>query len=134
MERRGDSALDAGIVRSVAVAAVSAEIPQEIPNFEPTIVNRPARAAKRTLKTVVFNARTGARFDGILACLRRPPLADADVIMLCEADWRMRRSAGREIAADLAAAARYELRLWSRVRESAFVAPGLGLSRQCDSE
>jgi endonuclease/exonuclease/phosphatase family metal-dependent hydrolase len=104
MERRGDSSVDAGIVGSGAAAAVSAEIPGGILKFETTIVNRPARAVKRTLKTVVFNARTGARFDGILACLRRPPLADADVIMLCEADWRMRRSAGREIAADLAAA------------------------------
>ena len=72
--------------------------------FGITIVNRPARTAHRGLKVVVFNARSGARFQGILACLRRPPLADADVIMLCEADWQLRRSFGREIAADLATA------------------------------
>ena len=78
---------DARHRRTVAVAAVSAKSSGN-PAVRTTIVNRPARAAQRTLKTVVFNARTGARFDGILACLRRPPLADADVIMLCEADWR----------------------------------------------
>jgi endonuclease/exonuclease/phosphatase family metal-dependent hydrolase len=100
MERRGESSVDAGIVGSGAAAAISGEFPK----FETTTVNRPARVVKSTLKIVVFNARTGARFDGILARLRRPPLADADLIMLCEADWRMRRSAGREIAADLAAA------------------------------
>ena len=65
MERRGDSSFDAGIVGSGAAAAVSAEIPAGILKFETTIVNRPARAVESTLKTVVFNARTGARFDGI---------------------------------------------------------------------
>ncbi len=75
----------------------------EVPAFGTTIVNRPARAARNTLKTIVFNARSGARFDGILACLRRPPLAGADVIMLCEADWQLNRSFDREIAAELAA-------------------------------
>jgi endonuclease/exonuclease/phosphatase family metal-dependent hydrolase len=104
MDRRGDSSVDVGIVGSGAAEAVSAQIPKEEPKFETTIVNRPARGVKRSLKTVVFNARTGAHFDGILARLRRPPLDDADVVMLCEADWRMRRSAGREIAADLAVA------------------------------
>jgi endonuclease/exonuclease/phosphatase family metal-dependent hydrolase len=92
MENVGVSAIEAG-----AVAATSA------PAFGITIVNRPARAVRSTLKVVVFNARSGARFDGILACLRCPPLADADVILLCEADWRLRRSFNREIAADLAA-------------------------------
>lgn len=75
----------------------------DTPPFDITIVNRPARPARRTLKTIVFNARTGARFDGILACLRRPQLADADVILLCEADCRLQRSFNREVAADLAA-------------------------------
>jgi endonuclease/exonuclease/phosphatase family metal-dependent hydrolase len=71
--------------------------------FAPVVVNRTARPANRTVKLVVFNARSGARFDGIVACLQRPPLAGADVILLCEADWRLRRSGRREIAADLAA-------------------------------
>ena len=78
--------------------------PIDTPAFEIKTVNRPARAAGPALKTVVFNARTGARFDGILACLRRPPLAGADLILLCEADWQMRRSFNRQVAADLAAA------------------------------
>ena len=80
-----------------------AEAGAQIPAFGTTIVNRAARGANRTLKTVVFNARSGARFEGILACLRRPPLADADIILLCEADWQLRRSFDREIAAELAA-------------------------------
>jgi hypothetical protein len=87
----------------VSEARACAEVLTETPAFGTTIVNRPARAARRMLKTIVFNARSGARFEGILACLRRPPLADADVIMLCEADWQLRRSFDREIAADLAA-------------------------------
>jgi endonuclease/exonuclease/phosphatase family metal-dependent hydrolase len=91
MENVGVSGTEAG-------AAVASDTPA----FGITIVNRPTRPARDTLKAIVFNARTGARFDGILACLRRPPLADADVIMLCEADWRLRRSSNREIAADLA--------------------------------
>jgi endonuclease/exonuclease/phosphatase family metal-dependent hydrolase len=87
-----------GVSGTEAVAAVSTDTPA----FGITIVNRPARAARRTLKTIVFNARSGARFEGILACLRRSPLADADLILLCEADWQLRRSFDREIAADLA--------------------------------
>jgi endonuclease/exonuclease/phosphatase family metal-dependent hydrolase len=71
---------------------------------EPIVVNRPAKHWGSALRIVVFNARGGIRFDGILACLRRPPLADAGVILLCEADWSLRRSGRREIAAELAAA------------------------------
>ncbi len=81
-----------------------AETPEAHPAFPPTVVNRRPRTAGRTIRVVVFNARTGSRFEGILACLRRPPLDRADVILLCEADWRLERSAGREIAAELAAA------------------------------
>jgi endonuclease/exonuclease/phosphatase family metal-dependent hydrolase len=92
MERGGVPETEAG-----------AEALTETPVFGTTVVNRPARAARRTLKAIVFNARSGARFEGILACLRCPPLAGADVIMLCEADWQLRRSFDREIAADLAA-------------------------------
>ena len=84
----------------------SAAASTDPPAFGITIVNRPARVTRRTLKAIVFNARTGARFAGIVACLRRPPLADADVIMLCETDWRLRRSFNREIALDLAQALR----------------------------
>jgi len=51
MERRGDSSFDAGIVESGTAAAVSAEIPGGILKFETTIINRPARAVKSTLKS-----------------------------------------------------------------------------------
>ena len=98
-----DSAAQSGPVGAEAVARVSEDNTEHTPAFGTTIVNRASRVTRGTIKTVVFNARSGARFDGILACLRRPPLADADVIMLCEADWKLRRSLGREIAADLAA-------------------------------
>jgi len=87
----------------VGVADAGAAVSAEFSAFSTTIVNRPARAARDTLKTIAFNARTGAHFEGILACLRRPPLADADVIMLCEADWHLIRSFDREFAAELAA-------------------------------
>ncbi|MBF6560041.1 MAG: endonuclease/exonuclease/phosphatase family protein [Candidatus Binataceae bacterium] len=73
------------------------------PAFAPIALNRPARRANPTLRTVVFNAQSGAQFDGIVACLQRPPLAGADLILLCEAGWRMARAGRREFAAELAA-------------------------------
>jgi endonuclease/exonuclease/phosphatase family metal-dependent hydrolase len=90
-------------MESVGVAAADAAVSAEVPAFGTTIVNRPARPVRDRLKVIVFNARTGAHFEGILACLRRPPLAGADVIMLCEADWHLMRSFDRKFAADLAA-------------------------------
>lgn len=72
--------------------------------FAPIVVNRPARRSGRSLKVVSFNARGGSQVEGIIACLRREPLAGADVILLCEADWRHRRSAWREFAAEVAEA------------------------------
>jgi endonuclease/exonuclease/phosphatase family metal-dependent hydrolase len=85
-----------------AVSAASGR-PGPNPAFEPIIVNRPPLAARPTLKVVAFNARGGLHLETIVRCFSRPPLADADVILLCEADWRLRRSAHREFAADLAA-------------------------------
>jgi endonuclease/exonuclease/phosphatase family metal-dependent hydrolase len=72
--------------------------------FAPIVMNRAARRSGQTIKVVSFNARGGSQGDGIIACLRHEPLAGADVIMLCEADWRHRRSAWREFAADVATA------------------------------
>ncbi len=103
-ERSCYTASTAGALDAEPVCAVRGKIPQPFAPFATTTVNRVDRDVNRTIKTVVFNARSGARFEGILACLRRAPLADADVIMLCEADWRVRRSSNREIAADLATA------------------------------
>jgi hypothetical protein len=103
MTIRVDREAEAGGVEAAA-RVVNGAGAEQIPQFATTIVNRPARDSKPTIKTVVFNARSGARFDGILACLKRPPLAEADVIILCEADWRTRRSFDREVAAELASA------------------------------
>ena len=85
------------------MTAAGGVVAAEVSAFGTTIVNRPARPARGTLKAIVFNARTGAHFEGILACLRRPPLADADLILLCEADWHLMRSFDRKFAAELAA-------------------------------
>jgi endonuclease/exonuclease/phosphatase family metal-dependent hydrolase len=84
-------------------AASALQTPLAASAFDPIVVNRPARAARPALKVVAFNAHGGRSFDGILRCLRRAPLADADVILLSEADWGLRRSARREIASELAA-------------------------------
>jgi len=55
------------------------------------------------LKVVAFNAHGGGFVAAILARLQRPPLDNPDVILLSEADWRLRRSARRQVAAELAA-------------------------------
>jgi endonuclease/exonuclease/phosphatase family metal-dependent hydrolase len=68
----------------------------------PIVVNRPGRAARPPVRIVVFNAKTGRNFDGIVACLKRPPLSEASAILFCEVDWQMRRSRGRRVAAELA--------------------------------
>ncbi len=84
----------------------SAGIAHELNNshpFQPIVLNRAAKPVGRVLKVVAFNAKGGARLDGILRCLQRAPLAGADLIFLCEADWRHERSAWREFAAELAA-------------------------------
>lgn len=72
--------------------------------YAPIVVNRPALAARSTLKTVAFNARGGSHLDSIVRRLRQPPLFGADIILLCEVDWGLRRSAGLEFASELAQA------------------------------
>jgi len=74
------------------------------PPFEPMALNRPAIAARSPLKVAVLNAAGGADFHAILACLTRPPLADAGTLMLCEASWRMPRHRWVEFAPGLAEA------------------------------
>lgn len=71
--------------------------------FAPLVLNRMAKPLGRAIKVVAFNAKGGARLDGILRCLQRPPLDNPDLVFLCEADWRRERSAWREFAAELAA-------------------------------
>jgi endonuclease/exonuclease/phosphatase family metal-dependent hydrolase len=72
--------------------------------LQPMVVNRQPREPRDSLKVVAFNAKGGRFLEGILTCLRRSPLANADIILLCDVDWRRKRSCGREVASELAAA------------------------------
>ncbi|HVB82060.1 MAG TPA: endonuclease/exonuclease/phosphatase family protein [Candidatus Binataceae bacterium] len=74
------------------------------PPFEPMALNRPPVATRSALKVAVLNARGGADFHAILACLSRPPLADTGTLLLCEASWRMPRHRWVEFAPGLAEA------------------------------
>ena len=73
-------------------------------HFAPMVVNRPSGGRRFPIRVAVCNAKGGARFDQIVARLREPALAGADIILLCEAGWRVRRSARREFARELAEA------------------------------
>lgn len=70
--------------------------------FEPVVVNLPPIKPRPVLKVVVFNAAGGRYLPQAVECLRRPPLEGADIILLCEAGWRLKQSDGREFAAELA--------------------------------
>ncbi len=74
------------------------------PHFPPIVVNRPARRPGSRLRVVLLNAAGGRRFHDIATCLKRPPLQDADVILLCEADSKQgeKPALGGDIAAELA--------------------------------
>ena len=72
--------------------------------FAPIVENRKARAIGRTIKVASFNAQGGGNLEGIIRCLRQSPLAGADIVLLCEADWMNYRAAGREFAAEVAKA------------------------------
>jgi hypothetical protein len=84
-------------------ARVDPPLRQDHP-LTPIVENRKARAVGRTVKVVSFNAQGGRNLEGIVRCLRQEPLAGADIVLLCEADWRNRRAAGREFAAEVARA------------------------------
>ena len=70
--------------------------------FDPVVTNRPARELRPPFRIVAFNARGGGGIDGILTCLTRPPLANAAVILLCEADSGLKRTGHHEVAAEVA--------------------------------
>src|SRR6185437_12294976 len=72
--------------------------------LQPIVVNRQPRQLRKSLKVVTFNAKGGRLLHGILTCLRRSPLAEADIILLCDVDWRRKRTCGREVARELAVA------------------------------
>ncbi len=70
--------------------------------FEPRVVNRAARVPRSRIRVVHFNAAGGKRFDEIVACLKRPPICDADIFLLCEINHVVLRN-GRDVAGELAA-------------------------------
>jgi endonuclease/exonuclease/phosphatase family metal-dependent hydrolase len=63
------------------------------PHFPPIVENRAARRTQSRLRVVLLNAAGGKRFGEIARCLKRPPLRDADVILLCEVNSKPRGSA-----------------------------------------
>ena len=74
------------------------------PYYPPVVANRAARAVRSRIRVVLLNVAGGHRLSAVVDCLKRPPLDDADVILLCEADsgtWRSRRI---DVASELAAA------------------------------
>jgi hypothetical protein len=80
------------------------EVDRLSPASQSVVVNRrsPEKATK-LLKVVAFNAKGGCHLEGIRQCLTRPPLAQANVILVCDADWCLPRSGFRKVAAELAA-------------------------------
>ncbi|MHB8381920.1 MAG: endonuclease/exonuclease/phosphatase family protein [Candidatus Binataceae bacterium] len=66
------------------------------------IRNLPARNSGGPIRAVVFNAAGGARHQAIARRLSLPPLKDASIILLCEADWRTARAQRAEVASELA--------------------------------
>ncbi len=70
------------------------------PYYPPIVVNRAARRPGSRLRVVLLNAAGGRRMREIVACLKRPMLQDADVILLCEINTGTKRSR-HEIAATL---------------------------------
>jgi endonuclease/exonuclease/phosphatase family metal-dependent hydrolase len=71
------------------------------PPFPPIVVNRAARRIGSRLRVVLLNARGGGRIREIAACLKRPPLGDADVILLCEINASVPRAMGGDLASEL---------------------------------
>jgi endonuclease/exonuclease/phosphatase family metal-dependent hydrolase len=74
------------------------------PYYPPIVANRASRPTRSRIRVVLLNLAGGRWLSTIVDCLKRPPLNDADVILLCEADsgtWRSRRT---DIASELAAA------------------------------
>jgi endonuclease/exonuclease/phosphatase family metal-dependent hydrolase len=54
------------------------------PFYSPIVVNRAARSTGSRIKVVLLNAAGGKRFRQLAACLERPPLRGADIVLLCE--------------------------------------------------
>jgi endonuclease/exonuclease/phosphatase family metal-dependent hydrolase len=103
------------------------------PQFHPVIVNRTPKKVGSTLNVVALNARGGIKADGIIQRLRRPPLANADIILLCEAAWRHRFSGYREFAAEVAKALQMSFAYLPqfKIKESIDAATSLGSALLC---
>jgi endonuclease/exonuclease/phosphatase family metal-dependent hydrolase len=71
------------------------------PHFPPIVVNRAARRPGSRLRVVLLNAAGRKRVREIAACLKRPPLHGADVILLCEVYSKARRPPGTDVAQEL---------------------------------
>jgi endonuclease/exonuclease/phosphatase family metal-dependent hydrolase len=77
--------------------------PKLAPPFPPIVVNRTASRPGSRLRIVLLNAAGGKRFPEIVACLKRPPLQGADVILLCETNAAgTKPSARRDVAVEMA--------------------------------
>ena len=70
--------------------------------FEPTVLNRRSAGVRFPLKVAALNLRGSGQVEAIAACLKRPPLDGAGVLLLSEVAWRTRWSGRREVAAELA--------------------------------
>ena len=70
--------------------------------FEPRVLNRRSAGVRFPLKVAALNLRGSGQVEAIAACLKRPPLHGAGVLLLSEVAWRTRWSGGREVAAELA--------------------------------
>jgi endonuclease/exonuclease/phosphatase family metal-dependent hydrolase len=73
------------------------------PHYPPVVVNRADRASRSRLRVVLLNAAGGRRLGEIAVCLKRAPLNDADVILLCEANLGMKGTPWPDVAGELAA-------------------------------
>lgn len=74
------------------------------PYFAPIVVNRAARPARSRIRVVLLNVQGHSGLSVVAACLKRPPLNNADVILLCEANTGTRHSQSFDVASELAAA------------------------------
>jgi endonuclease/exonuclease/phosphatase family metal-dependent hydrolase len=74
------------------------------PHFPPIVANRAARPVRSRIRVVLLNVAGGSQLGVVVNCLKRPPLNDADVILLCETDSGTRRSRRADVASELAAA------------------------------
>jgi endonuclease/exonuclease/phosphatase family metal-dependent hydrolase len=88
------------------------------PYYPPIVVNRPARHHGSRLRVVLLNAAGGHGLSAIARCLKRPPLLDADAILLCEVNSK-KGSGRREVA----------LELGEMLEMSCAYVPEFGLSR-----